>query len=381
MREQVAGRFERMPEEFFLRFLGSLRCSSFSEGFAGLGNQSFPFLQSALFPFPASFELVIQSSVNPSLLTQGPVIERIGGPNGEVRIFTHLEGSDPFVDAQLLGRVEANEFESLGFGQASVFDGLGRFQVHAAGMIGGVRVETYDAPAFVHKSAGVGDGVIDFELVGPPIGKGRRPSSVPGNFVGYLVAFQNVLEAADPHAEALHGAQENKNFVLSVRVAMNESFAFDDFHDRLQFQVPPDWRDLACSSFKELRSVLTGRGETVREKGFDPHSGLGETRGVFVPPVGLLDVFPEGEFDPARGGFQNHPVRRSPEPELDHGVLSSDGVGRTMEQVAGGQPSCQLTFYIDAFRIDHVGDSYHGGGGHGGFVHPAENHGMAVTVD
>ena len=162
---------------------------------------------------------------------------------------------------------------------------------------------------------------------------------------------------------------------------MNEPFAFDDFHDRLQFQVSSDRWDLACSSFMELRSVLKGRGETVREKGFDPHSGLRETRGVFVPPVGLLDVFPEGEFDPARGGFQNHPVRRSAEPELDHGVLSSDRVGRTMKQVAGGQPSCQLTFYIDAFRIDHVGDSYHGGGGHGGFVHPTENHGMAVTVD
>ena len=93
-----------------------------------------------------------------------------------------------------------------------------------------------------------------------------------------------MLEAADPHAEALHGAQENKNFVLSVRVAMNEPFAFDDFHDRLQFQVSSDRRDLACSSFKELRSVLKGRGETVREKGFDPHPGLRETRGVFVPP-------------------------------------------------------------------------------------------------
>ena len=132
---------------------------------------------------------------------------------------------------------------------------------------------------------------------------------------------------------------------------MNEPFAFDDFHDRLQFQVPADRRDLACSSFKELRSVLTGRGETVREKGFDPHSGLGETRGVFVPPVGLLDVFPEGEFDPARGGFQNHPVRAAPSLSLITAFCPPMGLAEPWSRLQA-VPPCQLAFYIDAFRID-----------------------------
>ena len=206
VREQVTGRFQRMSEELLPRFHGSSRFSSIAEGFAGMGNQPFPFLQSALFSLFTSLDLIIQITVDPSLLAYRSVIEGIGRPDGEIRIFSDFEGANPFVDAQLLGGVEGDEFESLRLGQVAVLDRLGRFQVHAAGMVRGVRVEAYDASAFVHESPRVGDGVIDFELVGPPVGKGRGTRSMAGDLVRYLVAFQNVLEATDSDSEAFHGA-------------------------------------------------------------------------------------------------------------------------------------------------------------------------------
>ena len=63
---------------------------------------------------------------------------------------------------------------------------------------------------------------------------------MPGDFVGHLVAFEDVLERRHADPEGLHHAQEGQDFVLAVAVAMDEPGAFDDFHEGLEFKISPD---------------------------------------------------------------------------------------------------------------------------------------------
>ena len=161
----------------------------------------------------------------------------------------------------------------------------------------------------MHDCSRVGDGVIHLELVRPPIGKSRCSRSVTGNFVGHLVALQYMLQGADFDAETFHGSQKYENFVLSIGVTMDEPLASDDFQDCLQFQISPLRRSIALLSLPDSVAVLAGGGEAVGEKRFHSHSRLRETRGVLVTPIGLLDVFSEGELDATWGLLHQHRIR------------------------------------------------------------------------
>ena len=90
---------------------------------------------------------------------------------------------------------------------------------------------------------------------------------------------------------------------------MDEPLASDDFQDCLELQIPPLRRSIALLSLPKSVAVLAGGGEAVGEEGLHSHPGLWETRGIFVTPIGLLDVFSEGELDPARRLLHQHRIR------------------------------------------------------------------------
>ena len=52
-----------------------------------------------------------------------------------------------------------------------------------------------------------------------------------------------------------------------------------------------------------------------------------------------------------------------------------------MQQVGGGHATGQLPKNVFAFRVHHVGDANHRGGGEGGFIYSAEYHGVTVAID
>ena len=101
---------------------------------------------------------------------------------------THL------VDAELLRGIDRDELQRLVLRRAAVFHGLGRFEVQPARVVGRIGVEGNEHAAFAHDAAGVRDRVIDLELVGPPIGEGGSARAVLRDFVGDLVAFEDVLQ-------------------------------------------------------------------------------------------------------------------------------------------------------------------------------------------
>ena len=79
-------------------------------------------------------------------------------------------------------------------------------------------------------------------------------------------------------------------------MAVNPAFALKDFGQGIEFQVLADGRLGGLTDLLSPQVFLGGR-ETVGHEGGHPHPSLGKSLGVFVAPVGLLNVFSQGEFD------------------------------------------------------------------------------------
>ena len=380
--EEAVGLFEGAVEEGgFGGFGGRSRACRWRGDFFGFGDEGGALGFEGLGAGGGEGAVEIFFAVDPSLLADGGGVERGAGPEGEVGVFAGFEGADVLVDAELFGGVEGDEFEGFDFRGVAVFHGFGGVEVEAAGEVGGVGVEGDDDAAVAHEAAVVGDGVIDLEFEGPPVGEGGAARAVTGDFVGDFVAFEDVLEAGDFDVERFHRAEERDDFVLPVGVAVNPALAEEDFAEGFEFEVAADGRAAVFFLAVEGFEILARGGETVVHEGGDAHAGLREARGVFGSPVGLLHVFAEGEFY-AGGGFgEFHLLGRGTEAEFDDGVLAADGIGGAVEEVGCGDAAGELLVNVFGLGVDDVGDADHGGGGERAFVDVAEDHAVAVGVD
>ena len=127
---------------------------------------------------------------------------------------------------------------------------------------------------------------------------------MPGDLIRNLVAFQNVLQACDPDTETFHGSEKDKDFILSVGMAMNEPFSTDDFQNCLEFEIFFEGGFFKGGLLLEA-IIFEGGVKTVFEESFDAHTRLRKASDVFVSPVGLFHVFSQGEFDPRGSSFHD----------------------------------------------------------------------------
>ena len=104
------------------------------------------------------------------------------------------------VEAELAGGVDRDHRQRLGLGHAAVLDHLGGLEVEVADQLLAVALDADAGPGLGQQGRVVGDGVVGLDLVGPPVGEGRRAGAVGGDLGGDLVAFEHVLERLDPHA-------------------------------------------------------------------------------------------------------------------------------------------------------------------------------------
>src|SRR6267142_5434520 len=88
-------------------------------------------------------------------------------------------------------------------------------------------------------------------------------------------------------------------------MAMNPTFALQNFPERLEFKVAPRRQSAGDFATITVGQILLGGDKTVGDESPDAHAGLGKTRGELFTPVGLLDVLAEGEFD-ALGRLREH---------------------------------------------------------------------------
>ena len=62
-----------------------------------------------------------------------------------------------------------------------------------------------------------------------------------GDFVGDLVAFENVLERPNADVIAFAKSQQHQDFILSITMTMNDSIAVEDLHDGVEFEIRAGW--------------------------------------------------------------------------------------------------------------------------------------------
>ena len=58
-----------------------------------------------------------------------------------------------------------------------------------------------------------------------------------GDFLRDLVAFEDVLEGADLETVVVGDMDEHEDFILPVAVGVDETFAIENFDERIEFEV------------------------------------------------------------------------------------------------------------------------------------------------
>ena len=89
----------------------------------------------------------------------------------------------------------------------------------------------------------VGDGVGDFDFVGPPVGEDGGADGVFFDDLGDLVGFEAMLEGADCKIELFGEAAEHEDFVLAVGMGVDEAVACEDLGEGFEFEVA-GWDEL-----------------------------------------------------------------------------------------------------------------------------------------
>ena len=150
----------------------------------------------------------------------------------------------------------------------------------------------------------IGDGVVGLDLVGPPVGEGRRAGAVGSDLGGDLVAFQDVLERLDPHAVLLGRAQEHQDLVAAIAVAVDLDRAVEDAGQGFQPQV-----DARRRAEPGCVGRLVSRPSCIRPRWRDRPGPSSKARSITdsTPmrvlgnrPRGAGDVFAQRELHPLR---------------------------------------------------------------------------------
>ena len=157
-------------------------------------------------------------------------------PDDDVGVLARLERADPVVDAQLLRGVDRDHRERFVLGEAAPLDRLGRFGVQPARVLGAVGVDRDEHALARHDRGVVRDGVDRLDLVGPPVGEGRRAGAVRGDLLRDLVALEHVLERGDLEAHLVGEPDEHQDLVRAIAVRVHQPLAFEDLDERLELQ-------------------------------------------------------------------------------------------------------------------------------------------------
>src|SRR5215207_10179996 len=114
---------------------------------------------------------------------------------------------------------------------------------------------------------------------------------------------------------------------------MNPAFAFEDLSDSFQFDVPPRRQTPGFAVVFPLVQVFTRRREPISKKRPNAHARLRKASREALAPVGLLYVFTQSEFDPARSGLEYQLLGPGAVTQLDHTILSANRIGRAVQQI------------------------------------------------
>src|ERR1051326_8889565 len=175
------------------------------------------------------------------------------------------------------------------------------------------------------------NGVKDLIFVSPPVSKCRTARAMFGNFIRDFVALEHMLKCANSNAKTFHQANQGEDFVLPIRVTVDQTLSLKNFADRFQFQIPSGSQAAAFCRFFLLSQIMLRGGKSVGDERPHAHAGLRKSGRVSLAPIVLLDVFAQSEFDAWRSGFELQLIRSRAIAKLYHTILAADRIGRAMQ--------------------------------------------------
>ena len=98
----------------------------------------------------------------------GEGVEGVAVEEGDIGVLADFEGADAGVESKLLGGVDGDHGEGVGFGDA-VFHHFGGFEVQVASELLAIAFDADRGAGFVQEGGVLRDGVLGFDLVGVPV--------------------------------------------------------------------------------------------------------------------------------------------------------------------------------------------------------------------
>ena len=301
-------------------------------------------------------------------------------PDHEIRILARLQRTHLIVNTELPRRVDRDERQRILLAQATVFHGLCGFRVEPARQFVAVGVERRHDTGTVHQRAVIRNGVVDLELVGPPVTERGSPRTQFGDLLRDLVSLQHVLKGCDVEIEFLGEPHKGQDLVLTVGVYVYEPVSVQYLKRSVEPEIAPHRRVLPAR-LRKLSAVAFSRQKRVPDDLIDTHSGLGVTLRELFAPVGLLYVFAERELDRRGCTIEPQAVRVLAPAQLDDLRLPTHGVGGTVQQQRAGQSAGKFPINGDVGGIQHVGDANFHGHRTARLVHAPADRRMGVGVD
>src|SRR5690606_33532032 len=199
--------------------------------------------------------------------------------------------------------------------------------------------------------------------------------------VGDLVAFEDVRERTDGDAEVVEHAKEREDLILAIAVAVDPPLAAKDLGESLELEVSAERQPVRITIPLATVAIVGPCGrERVAEELLDAHARLRIARRGRAA-IAPLDVLAERELDPGRRLSELQLVGDEAPAELDHLILTSDRIGRAVEDVRRREAAGELAIDIDIVAIEEIADANLRGDRLRPFVDPAIGRHVRVAVD
>ncbi len=252
-----------------------------------------------------------------------------------------------------------------------------------------VRVDGDDDPFLCHERGVVGDRVVGFDFVGPPVREGGGARAVRGDLLRDLVALQHVLEGGDPEAELLREPDELEDLVGPIRVGVDEALPLQDLDERLELQVAPRRDQILLAGLPPspvllpLLPVLARLDERLADHVHDAHPRCGITLGRprRWREIRALRVLAQREFDPGRRPSEEEAAGVLPPAELDHHGPPTDRVRTAVEDARRRHAAPERSVDVDVVGVEDIGDVDHRRDGDTPLVHAPVHGDVRVGVD
>src|SRR5579863_2730952 len=266
----------------------------------------------------AVFQRIDQLAVDKDLVRLRRELERIAGPDGEIRVLAHLDRPYALVDSENLRRVDGHGLERRFVGHPVMVDDGGLLDVVALLDNRIIRVQADQHALFPEDISVLRDGVPALDLESPGVGEGYDADVPPRDFGRNHVGVERVMQRRNLEMELVSDAEQRVKVVHLVRVDVEPHLAREHLGKRLELEVALRRGTLLAAILPglPLGDVVLRVEEPLADDRGLAHQGGGRLALAAVNPFGILAPRP---LHAKRSVMELDLVQRLPAVELDDG--------------------------------------------------------------